>query len=61
MEIKEEAKGFMAILQSLNVSVREKITARSELGQLYAEYKRMEDMIGRKGVYTYCPYIFRFE
>lgn len=61
VEIKEEAKGFMAILQSLNVSVREKITARSELGQLYAEYKRMEDMIGRKGVYTYCPYIFRFE
>ncbi len=61
VEIKDEPKGFMAVLQSLNVSVRQKMTARSELGKLYAEYKRVEDMIGRKGVYTYCPYVFRFE
>ena len=61
VEIKDELTGFMAVLQSLNVQVRQKITARSELGRLYAEYKRVEDMIGRKGVYVYCPYIFRFE
>ncbi len=61
VEVKDELTGFMAVLQSLNISVREKLTARSELGSLYTEYKRVEDMLGRKGVYTYCPYIFRFE
>lgn len=61
VEIADEPTGLMAMLQTLNVSVRQKMTARSELGRLYAEYKHIEDMLGRKGVYTYCPYIFRFE
>ena len=61
VEVKDELTGFMAILNSLNVSVRQHMTARSELGELYNQYKRVEQMIGKEGVYTLCPYIFSFE
>ena len=52
--------GLMAMLSTLNVKVREQITARNELGDLYGEYRRIESMIGRKGIYAYMPYVFRF-
>lgn len=61
VEVKDELTGFMAILNSLNVSVRQHMTARSELGELYNQYKRVEQMIGKEGVYTLCPYIFNIE
>ena len=61
VEVKEELTGFMAVLNSLNVSVREQLTARSELGELYNEYKNVKQMIGKEGVYALCPYIFSFE
>ena len=54
-------EGWMAILQSLNVKVRQHLTARSELGKLYNEYKRVESLISGNGIYTYCPYIYRYE
>ena len=61
VEVEDELTGFMAILNSLNVSVRQQLTSRSELGELYAEYKRLEEMIGKEGVYALCPYIFNIE
>ena len=61
VEVVDEATGIMALLNSLNVSVRQQMTSRSELGALYAEYKRLEAMIGKQGVYTLCPYVFRIE
>ena len=61
VEVKDELTGIMAVLNSLNVSVREQLTARSELGELYNEYKNVKQMIGKEGVYALCPYIFSFE
>lgn len=60
VEITDEPTGLMALLNTLNVSVRQQLTSRSELGALYAEYKRLEAMIGQEGVYALCPYLFRF-
>ena len=60
VEITDEPTGLMALLNTLNVSVRQQLTSRSELGALYAEYKRLEAMIGKGGIYALCPYIFRF-
>ena len=60
VEMTDEMTGLMAVLSSLNVKVREQITARNELGELYDEYRRVESMIGRRGVYVMMPYVFRF-
>ena len=60
VELTDEMTGLMAMLQSFNIKVREQITARNELGELYGEYRRIESMIGRKGIYAYMPYVFRF-
>lgn len=60
VELTDEMTGLMAVLSSLNVKVREQITARNELGDLYDEYRRVESMIGRRGVYAMMPYVFRF-
>ena len=60
VELTDEMTGLMAMLSTLNVKVREQITARNELGDLYGEYRRIESMIGRKGIYAYMPYVFRF-
>ena len=57
----EPAEGWMAILQNMNIKVRQHLTARSELGELYNEYKRVESMLSGNGVYTLCPYIIRYE
>ena len=57
----EPLKGFMALLQSMNVKVRQAITSRSELGELYLEYKQVENMLGQKGIYALCPYIIDFK
>ena len=56
----EPLTGFMAVLQGMNVKVRQAFFSRSELGKLYNEYKQVESMIGEKGIYTLCPYIYRF-
>ncbi len=61
VEVVDEPTGFMAVLNSLNVKVRQQLTARTELGALYTEYKRIEDMIGKEGVYALSPYIFSIE
>ena len=61
-EVKTPAEGFMAVLESLNVKVRQQMTARSELGRLYGEYSRLERLFGGgKGVYAFCPYIYMNE
>lgn len=60
VEYTEPLEGFMAILQSMNVKVGQAIFSRSELGELYNEYKQVESMIGKKGIYVRCPYIYRF-
>lgn len=60
VEVVDEVDGFMAILNSLNVKVRQAMTSRSELGALYNEYRRLEQMVGKEGIYTMCPYIFRY-
>ena len=61
VEVKDELTGIMAVLNSLNVNIRQQLTARSELGELYNEYKNVKQMIGKEGVYALCPYIFSFE
>ena len=61
-EVKTPAEGFMAVLESLNVKVRQQMTARSELGRMYSEYSRLERLLGGgKGVYAFCPYIYMNE
>ena len=60
VEVEEEMDGLMAIFNSLNVKVRQAMTSRSELGELYNEYRHLEQMVGKEGIYTLCPYIFRF-
>ena len=60
VEVEEEMDGWMAIFNSLNVKVRQAMTSRTELGELYNEYRRLEQVVGKEGIYTLCPYIFRF-
>lgn len=60
VEVVDEADGWMAMLNSLGVKARQAMTSRSELGELYNEYRRLEQMVGKEGIYTVCPYIFRF-
>ena len=50
VEVVDEVEGFMAILNSLNVKVRQAMTSRSELGALYNEYRRLEQMVGKEGI-----------
>ena len=61
VEVKEELTGIMAVLNTLNVNIREQLTARSELGELYNEYNKVKQMIGKEGIYALSPYIFNFE
>ena len=60
VEVTGEAEGWMAILNSFNVKVRQALTSRSELGELYNEYRRIEQLITKEGIFTICPYIYRF-
>ncbi len=60
VEVMDEADGWMAMLNSLGVKARQAMTSRSELGELYNEYRRLEQIVGKEGIYTVCPYIFRF-
>ena len=61
VEIEDEATGLMAMLQSLNVRVREGFAPRGEFGKFYNQYKYVEQMLSNKGVYTYCPSVYRIE
>ena len=60
VEVTGEVEGWMAILNSFNVKVRQALTSRSELGELYNEYRRIEQLITKEGIFTICPYIYRF-
>ena len=60
VEVTSEPEGWMAILSSLNVKVRQAMTARSELGALYNEYRNLEQMLSKDGVWAMCPYVFKF-
>ena len=57
----EPLTGLMSILKDLNVSVSQRIISRSEFGEFYYEYKRMENIIDSKGVQAFCPWVFKFE
>ena len=61
VEIKDELTGIMAVLNSLNVSVREKLALPSEFRALYDEYRQVQHMVGKEGVYMLSPYIFNIE
>lgn len=61
IEIEDEATGLMAMLQSLNVRVREGFAPRGEFGKFYNQYKYVEQMLSNKGIYTYCPSVYRIE
>ena len=58
VEVLEQPEGIMAIINSLNINVLQKLTANSELGKIYNEYKQVEEMIGKEGIYARCPYIY---
>ena len=57
----EPLTGLMSILKDLNVSVSQHIISRSEFGEFYNEYKRVENIIDSKGVQAFCPWVFKFE
>ena len=56
-----ELTGIMAVLNSLNVNVREKMALPAELRPYFDEYRKVKQMVGKEGVYTLSPYIFSFE
>ena len=58
VEIEDEAKGFAAMLKSLGVQAYNNISARSEIGMLKREYRKIEHLVGKPGIHTYCPYVF---
>ena len=61
VEKKSAAEGFLAILEQLGGTVKASIAKDSELVKLYEEYKNVEQIITRKGIYTYCPYDLTIE
>lgn len=61
VEVAEEATGFAAILKSLGVQAYENISARSEIGMLKREYRKIEHLVGQPGIHTYCPYVYNYE
>lgn len=61
VEHTEPMTGLMALLQGMNVKISQAILSRSKVGEWYNEYKHVESIIGKQGVYTYCPYIYKFE
>ena len=60
-ERKSKAEGIMAIIEQLNISVKSAFAGDSKLGELYGKYKNIEQIVTRKGVYTYCPYDITIE
>ena len=61
VEVKEELTGFMAMLESLNVRIRATFAPQGEIGEFYKQYKRIENMLSKKDIYTYCPYVYQIE
>lgn len=61
VEVADEATGFAAILKSLGVQAYENISARSEIGMLKREYRKIEHLVGQPGIHTYCPYVYNYE
>ncbi len=60
VEVENEQTGLMAIFNSLGVRARQKAMARTELGKLYDEYRRMEQLLEKKGIYALSP-VFTIE
>ena len=54
VEVKEEPTGLIAMLSSLNVSIREAFT-RSDLGGLMKEYAAVREALGQQGIVMYSP------
>lgn len=61
VEVKEEFTGFMAMLENLNVRIRATFAPQGEIGEFYKQYKRIENMLSKKDIYTYCPYIYHIK
>ena len=61
VEITDEVDGIAAILQSLNVKVRSAIRSQSEMGRMQEEFRKIEHLVSKNGVFTFCPYIYNFE
>lgn len=61
VEVTDKVEGFAAILQSLNVKVRSAIRSQSEMGRLKEEFRKIEHLVSKEGVFVYCPYIYNFE
>ena len=61
VEKKSKAEGFMAILEQLSGTVKASFMSDSQLSSLYEEYKNIEQIVTRKGIYTFCPYDFTIE
>lgn len=61
VEVTDEVDGIAAILQSLNVKVRSAIRSQSEMGRMQEEFRKIEHLVSKNGVFTFCPYIYNFE
>ncbi len=61
VEVTDKVEGFAAILQSLNVKVNSVINSQSEMGRLKEEFRKIEHLVSKEGVFAYCPYIYNFE
>ena len=61
VEKKSKAEGFMAILEQLGGTIKASMSKNSELAELYEKYKNIEQIVTRKGIYTFCPYDLKIE
>lgn len=61
VEVEDELTGFAAMLKSLGVQAYHKVAERGELGRLKSEYRKIEHLVGEKGVHAYCPYVYNLD
>lgn len=55
VEVREQPSGVLALLSSLNASIRTCFT-RSELGGMMKEYERVREALSQQGIVMYSPY-----
>lgn len=55
-EILNEPSGFGEIFGSLNTRIGEKYM-KSKYGEFYRDYEKAQEIVSRKGVQAYCPYV----
>ena len=58
-EIVELPEGILGMLSAMNVRIAEQ-RLRTELGDIYRQYAKMRQVLGRSGVQAYCPYEIYF-